>query len=65
MEIKACPKCGSLNIRRSTYKDGRFFSPAGGEVVQYVCDNCLYRGMPISFNSNEEYQKFIEEIKQK
>lgn len=65
MEIRACPKCGNTNIRQSTYTDGDFFTQAWGAPVKYVCDKCLYRGMPILFNSKEDYQRFINEIKQK
>ena len=63
MEIRCCPKCGNNKLRQSTYKDGDFVTSAFGEPVKYVCDNCLYRGMPIFFNSVEEYKKFLDEIK--
>jgi len=65
MEIRCCPKCGNANLRQSQYTDGDFITQAFGQPVQYVCDKCLYRGMPIFFNSKEEYKRFIEEIKQK
>jgi hypothetical protein len=64
MEIRCCPKCGNTNLRQSTYKDGNMFR-AYSEPVKYTCNKCLYSGIPIYFNSKEEYKKFIEEIEQK
>ena len=65
MEIRACPQCGNMNLRQSTYKDGEIFTQAYGDPVQYVCDKCCYRGMPILFDSLEEYKKFVNEIEKR
>ena len=64
MEIRCCPQCGNTNLCQSTYKDVDIFR-AYSEPVKYLCNKCLYSGIPIYFNSKEEYQKFIEEIEQK
>jgi hypothetical protein len=63
MEIRSCPKCGNTNLRQSTYTDGDWITQAFGEPVKYICDKCLYRGMPILFSSIEDYKNFLKEIK--
>jgi hypothetical protein len=47
MEIPACPRCGSLEMRMPTVQDGMW--PGGGETNFQVCAVCGYRGMPILF----------------
>jgi len=65
VEIRACPNCGNTNIRQSTYQDGGFLGRQGfAESLKYVCDKCLYQGMPIYFDSEKKYQKFINELEQ-
>jgi len=29
---------------------------------KYVCKDCGFQGMPLSFNSEEEYKKFLMEF---
>lgn len=46
--IKACPKCGSVNLRPSSYLDS-WLTP---EV--YYCPSCGYRG-PIVLELEEDF----------
>ncbi len=58
MNIVACPSCGSKNIRQGTIGNGVLT----GYTSLDVCRDCGYRGMPIVFDSKEEYKKFLREI---
>ena len=60
MEIFACPKCGSRNIHIGTIRDGVL----DGYTSRYVCRDCDYQGMPIVFDSEEEYISFLQELKE-
>ena len=62
MKITACPKCGSTNISAGNLGSGIIF---GVTSWKELCRNCGYQGQPISFDSEDEYLKFLEEIKQK
>jgi hypothetical protein len=59
MEIKACPRCGSTNIYQGTMGDGVLT----GYTSREVCKNCGFQGMPVIFNSQEDYKKFVNELK--
>jgi len=56
MEIKACPNCGSNKIYQGRMGDGVLT----GYINRDVCRNCGYQGMPIIFDSEKEYKKFLE-----
>jgi hypothetical protein len=56
MEITACPKCGSRNIFQGRLKDGVLT----GYTSREVCRDCGYTGSPIIFDSEKEYNKFLE-----
>jgi hypothetical protein len=56
MEIKACPNCGSRRIYQGRMGDGVLT----GYTSRDVCRNCGYQGMPIFFDSEKEYKKFLE-----
>lgn len=56
MEIKACPNCGSRRIYQGRMGDGVLT----GYTSRDVCRNCGYQGMPIIFDSEKEYKKFLE-----
>jgi hypothetical protein len=56
MEIKACPNCGSNKIYQGRMGDGVLT----GYTTRDVCRNCGYQGMPIIFDSEKEYLKFLE-----
>jgi len=56
MKINACPKCGSRNISQGALGEGILT----GYVNRDVCKDCGYQGMPIVFDSEEEYKKFLE-----
>ena len=57
MEIIACPNCGSRRIFQGTMGDGVLV----GYTFKEVCRNCGYQGMPIIFDSEKEYKKFLKE----
>ena len=57
MNIIACPRCGSRKIYQGTMGDGVL----SGFASRDVCRNCGYQGMPIIFDSEEEYKKFLSE----
>ena len=57
MKIIACPNCGSRRIYQGTMGDGVLV----GYTFREVCRNCGYQGMPIIFDSEEEYRKFLKE----
>jgi hypothetical protein len=58
MKISACIACGSKNIRSGTISDGVLPGYTDG-LNTYVCDDCNHRGLPIVFETEEEYQKFL------
>jgi len=58
MKIVACPRCGSKKIFQGTIGNGVLT----GYTSLDVCRNCGYRGIPIVFDSKEEYTKFLGEI---
>lgn len=60
MTITACPKCGSRKIFQGRLKEGVLT----GYTTKYVCRNCGYQGFPLIFDTEEEYKKFIEQLKE-
>jgi hypothetical protein len=56
MEIIACPNCGSRKIYQGTMGEGVLT----GYTTRSVCRNCGYQGMPIIFDSEIDYKKFIK-----
>jgi hypothetical protein len=59
MKIEACINCGSRNIRSGTIQDGVLPGYTDG-LVTYVCNNCNHRGLPVIFDSEEEYSEFVK-----
>ncbi len=59
MEITACPNCGSKNIGIGTLGDGII---SGLSSWKEVCRNCGYQGSSIVFESETEYQKFLDAL---
>jgi len=59
MEIIACPKCGSRRIFQGRLRDGLLT----GYTSKDVCRNCGYQGMPIIFDSESDYKKFLKSKK--
>jgi hypothetical protein len=59
MKIEACINCGSRDIRSGTISDGVLPGYTDG-LVTYVCNNCNHRGIPVIFDSEEEYSEFAE-----
>lgn len=60
MEITACPRCGSRKIYQGRLKEGVL---TGYTPTTYVCKKCGYQGSPIIFDSIDEYNKFLDELK--
>ncbi len=58
MRISACPRCGSRNIFQGTMGDGVLT----GYADRDVCKDCGYQGMPIIFDSENEYKNFLDEL---
>ena len=56
MEITACPKCGSRKIFQGNIGEGVLT----GYTSRNVCKDCGYQGMPLIFDSENEYKKFLE-----
>jgi len=59
MEITACPICGSKNIRIGTLGDGII---SGLSSWNEVCRDCGYQGASLIFESESEYNKFLEAL---
>ncbi|MFH1102021.1 MAG: hypothetical protein V1726_08325 [Methanobacteriota archaeon] len=62
MEIHACPKCGSKNIQIGTLGSGVTY---GITSWKSVCRNCGYQGEPLLFDSEENYDKFVQGLSTK
>ncbi|MEW6070358.1 MAG: hypothetical protein AB1485_07050 [Candidatus Thermoplasmatota archaeon] len=71
MKIKACIKCGSTRLHIPTIHNS---SPrlGIGTIAEcptiagiLICDECLYEGIPVVFESEEEHQKFVHALKKK
>jgi transcription elongation factor Elf1 len=59
MEITACPVCGSKNIGIGTLGDGII---SGLSSWNEVCKNCGYQGASLIFESESQYNKFLEAL---
>lgn len=56
--VTACPRCGFVGIRPMTIGDGLW--PGGGETdARRTCPRCLYIGLPIEFETAQEYAMFL------
>lgn len=63
MKIEACISCGSKNIRSGTISDGVLPGYTDG-LMTYVCDDCNHRGLPIIFDTEEEYNNFLKALRE-
>jgi DNA-directed RNA polymerase subunit RPC12/RpoP len=59
MEVIACPNCGSRKIFQGRLRDGLLT----GYTSKNVCRECGYQGMPIIFDSETDYIKFLKSKK--
>jgi len=59
MNIKACPKCGSRDVRMAGIGEGTIFGLTSWDMV---CEKCNYKGMPILFDSENDYEAFLKEL---
>jgi len=62
ISIKSCPRCGSLRIRAFALREGGV--PGASEMSGlYYCDKCKKRVMPIEFDDEKEYKKFVKQLR--
>lgn len=59
MEIIACPNCGSRKIFQGRMRDGVLT----GYINKNVCRDCGYQGMPIIFDKENDYKRFLKSKK--
>jgi hypothetical protein len=57
MKITACPRCGSKNLDIADMRDG--ITP-GIDWSTNVCRNCDWQGIPLEFETENNYQKFLK-----
>ncbi len=62
MKIEACIRCGSRNIRSGTISDG-VLPGYTDALATFVCDDCNHQGLPIIFDSEEEYNMFLSAVR--
>ena len=55
MKITACPRCGSKNLDIADMSDG--ITP-GIDWSTNVCRDCDWQGIPLEFETENDYQKF-------
>ena len=58
MKITACPLCGSTNVGTGGISDG--VHPQ--EFLKQACKNCGWTGTPLEFDTEKDYQQFLDEI---
>jgi DNA-directed RNA polymerase subunit RPC12/RpoP len=60
--IKACPTCGSMEIRAPSLREGGV--PGASEVAgAYYCERCGKKIAPIVFDDERMYKKFLKEVR--
>lgn len=60
-EIKACPRCGNLNIKAPSFEEGGI--PGVSELSgTCYCKRCGKNVTPIIFDDGAAYKKFIKNI---
>ena len=60
--ILACPLCGGkLKSGRGIPPRGIIFACSMGR--KFLCNSCKKEVIPVEFDSDEEYKKFIDELK--
>jgi hypothetical protein len=57
MKITACPRCGSKNLDIADMRDG--ITP-GIDWNTNVCRDCDWQGIPLEFETENYYQKFLK-----
>lgn len=63
-QILVCPRCGSTNL--SALKHAKPWLKNYGPVMGiYTCQECGYEGLPICFDSPEEYGEFVRQREKK
>ena len=62
MKIYACPRCGSKNISMGSLNAGITY---GITSWKEECKNCGFRGHPLIFQCDKDYQDFLSAINRK
>jgi hypothetical protein len=62
MKITACLRCGSKNLDIADMSDG--ITP-GTDLHTKVCRDCEWKGIPLEFETENDYQKFLKSLKKK
>ena len=57
MTIYACPRCGSRRIRQGALHVGALTG------TKDVCRDCNYQGIPLIFDTEKDYERFLKEMK--
>jgi hypothetical protein len=57
MKITACLRCGSKNLDIADMRDG--ITP-GIDWSTMVCRDCDWQGIPLEFETENDYQKFLK-----
>ena len=58
MKIKACPNCGSRSVSTAGISDG--INPK--EFFKLVCKQCGWTGIPLEFDSENDYNNFYNKL---
>jgi DNA-directed RNA polymerase subunit RPC12/RpoP len=58
-KIIACSQCGSKRIHKVTLQEPVFIKLD----IPFKCEDCGYQGKPREFDSEKEYEKFINKLK--
>lgn len=61
--IKACTKCFSRRVKRH-YRDKNIRVDYFPLVIDWVCEDCGYKGIPIVFCNEEDYVKFVSVVEE-
>jgi C4-type Zn-finger protein len=58
MDVKLCMKCFSKKVKKHLHHDETdvYYFPL---VMDWICEDCGYKGIPIVFYSEEDYAKFV------
>ncbi len=58
MDIKVCTRCFGKGVKRHPNHDKAEvdYFPL---IMDWVCEDCGYKGIPIVFYSKEDYERFI------
>ncbi|MEM4308275.1 MAG: hypothetical protein QXU48_04350 [Thermoplasmata archaeon] len=61
MRIYACPHCGSRTLIKKYLVEGPITYVHESYEI-FICKQCGWEGMPISFRTEKQYLKFLDEL---